>query len=862
MAVKERKNEIRNKIRNLEKELERLNNIRTFRKENERNARKQKKNINEQRLRLVIEKGKKRIAENNNKKHSYTLHFLRFVPNSEYEAYMKMVGGRNRRRRETNFITLDGRKFKKIQKITYVAKRKLTRDGTLFLRRDDDFVIDNAIDAIKNSVSNVISNLDSILEGYFFENEQPYNENNVNDINIEDEIHNDNVENIIPTSKYVSSIRNDMDITRINDDNVNDFKLVSEPIKKVALYACCFDILIHYFAEGFEKYWNKNKGGKGKCLNKKFDLQYLKEFFNVEGENYGLTIKQFAEFFIKNKLYLVVHNIKGAILYEYRPETENRNVGKLGLHLISYNNHLVACTNNVKSLEQKNINSATLISQPSTFFSFVQDDEELEEERRLIIKKASNEVELLKILFSIKRSVKIIYERSIVEAIKLLMKWGINPSVNGTLLNIKSCSVIFNEIDDKGKDYVIRICIESVNTIPAMTEDLLSKINDEQLLKFQTLQNKLESVLFKKEYCSDRSEDMKMLDKFVPRPLKTSFGDKIMNDYLSGIDRNKSYPSIVSKDIQYIGIFTLMDSLKEELEEIKYDDILHTAFYICQFTDEHLCDEDLILSHNTTYSSSEKGKEKIVERNTFITCGYVLRMIYGKTKSPLKILQSLKPMKTVVNPLSKPFDELFNSDKVDLDMSLKKCIGNVIIGKTRTIVKKSRRSYIDTNKEAVIRSINEVKQLEGFKSEIIEPINIAEQGMKPLYFAIEQVEKELNNGFNCISNYVYMLSRLHVWAMYRYLVKKGIKPLGVNTDCVYFNENDLTDIQREQIMKKCDKNQFGGIKFQEKKPVMVKSNWNLSTEEIEKQSKQKMTVDLDDIWISDIDDDEVIEVDE
>ena len=784
-------------------------------------------------------KEKQKQYRKDNVKTSYSMVLLSEYSDAQYKEYMDMVGGRTltksqKKKREKEFVEMNGKRYMKLQKVNMISKRKIKKK---FVSSSDDIINRYAIPEQRQTIVNVYHDVDyetAPVDAFMFEKETVIGNTPIVDVQYHNSSH------VLPSSKWVQSRR----------QPEGSDKLVKSPVNKVGEYSCCYDIFIHYFKEPIEKYWNTQKKNKGKLL----DLKFLLSITGKDSEDLGLTLSEYSLIFKEFKKFLTVHDTKGAILFDYQPETESRAMGgKRGIHLIAYNGHLVPVTNNLKELEQKDWKlGEDKLKTPSAFITFKESDPEEEEARKFIIKKADDDVELLKILFTIKRSVRIIYNGDMIEAILLLIKMGIHPSIFGTTIQVKSCSIIFNEIDsDTEQEYTIRIVIQSLETFSGISEDTLTNATDEDILKFQEISTKFEKMLFQKQYCSDRSDDMKLLDKFTPKPLSNmSLGNKLMNEYLIGIDRNKSYASMLSRDVPSIGVFTLFDSLEIIPENFSKEDIISTAFYICEFTDEKLCDEDLAISYNS-YWDEENSKE-IVETHTFVTVGSSLSNYLGNTQSPLKVLQVLKPMKSVRNPLCEELKNLFEKEN-DLPMGLKKPIGNILIGKTRNITKKNRRVLLDTDYNLVKETIDAVRNN---NNKIIEPINLNDE-KNPLWFACEEVERELNNGFNYISNVIYMIQRHHLWDMQRWLNKRGIQPRGIKTDCVMFEENLLTEAQRKELNRVCNAEKFGGIKFEKEKWVDSSKNWNLSLDEIKKQ-KSKFGVCLDDIEVSD-DDEEIME---
>lgn len=825
LAIKEQERIVRKLQSKLVKAIDALNRIK-----NNATQRRQENAVSK-----IAKAFKKYKEDKANKTYSYTLYFLAYISPVEKDEYLENLPNRRRQRRQAEFI----KNYRKLRKVQYHSRVRMPQGIMPRTEKIEERILNYSIDQGVD-IEHIIKHIDYLyattglnFNAFLFEDEQVNDKRKV--ARFENEKYHNNQQGL-PSSKYIKMER--------LEENA-DGKLVQDSILPVAPFACCYDILIHYFKQAFEKNFNRSK----KSAGKQFDLQFLQSFFGKDGSDYGLTINEFLQFFIHYNLFLVIHSIDGKILLEHRPTNLNKGYGKEGLHLIAYNNHLTAITNNLHSIKLTGKKDAELLKKPSAFFTLKKDDADELEHKKVIMLKASDEAELLKILFSIKRSCRIIFDGDIIDAIKLLMKSGIHPQVSSNITDITSISLFFTEKhtrdDGKEEEYQIYISIETPNTIPTMTSEIMDVITNEDLLQYQTIQNQFEIMLFKKEYSSDRSDDMKQIDTKCPKPLCMAFGDKIIDCELSAVDMNKSYASNLCS-FDRLGVFNLFSSIDDI--EFKIEELVETAFYVCRFTDDHICDEDLLLSYNCYFV----GKQKIEDRHLFITSGFELKEIYGNTISPLEVLQAMYPYKSVENPVASKMQNLF-SDKVKLPTVLKKNIPNILVGKTGKTTKKARRTYLDSNVNALKRHLNELKNTQGFNSKIVDPFNILPSGKDKLYLATEEVSTELNNGFFPITLYVMMRQRTKLWTLFKFLKHIGVKAYGCRTDCIYINEAELTQQQLQHIQSCCNADRFGGVKYQEKKPVKICRNWNLTEEEIDNQlgNYRELPMDLSELDLYD-----------
>lgn len=94
----------------------------------------------------------------------------------------------------------------------------------------------------------------------------------------------------------------------------------------------------------------------------KFDVMDLKSIWNVvrpedeyDPADLGLTLPQFMRFFMRFELALVVMDQNNRILTEYcyEPTKENKKLSPFRTFVISHNNHLYLCNDNLRSFQQK-----------------------------------------------------------------------------------------------------------------------------------------------------------------------------------------------------------------------------------------------------------------------------------------------------------------------------------------------------------------------------------------------------------------------------------------------------------------------------------------------------------------------------
>ena len=89
---------------------------------------------------------------------------------------------------------------------------------------------------------------------------------------------------------------------------------------------------------------------------------------------------------------------------------------------------------------------------------------------------------------------------------------------------------------------------------------------------------------------------------------------------------------------------------------------------------------------------------------------------------------------------------------------------------------------------------------------------------RELYVLINEVQKDLEECFNPIKDFIYDIQLLKLWELHKRLTENDIKVFGIKTDCMLVKE------AKEEIKINFSKD-FGGVKYETKKKPINKKNY-------------------------------------
>ena len=269
----------------------------------------------------------------------------------------------------------------------------------------------------------------------------------------------------------------------------------------------------------------------------------------VEGD-IGLSLEQSLNFFQKFNLDLVAVNMVGDVIYEYKSE-ENSRLSPRTLHILVHNNHCEKLTCDHKSYQQilssicdsKEIQTLNHIS---SCYPFESEKESKKEKKQELIKYINNIDDVVQ---HIKNNPDVVF------------KFKTNSNINLMLFDVVKRQYIPEVKFSQNQVKIIRFKINGIKysiSKSVIEDDTEHQITEHEEEKYTAARKTFNDWLINKNFLSRSSDQTGMIEEMYKNgPVKgylVGDYDNHKNKSYNGIDRNKSYPSLLMK-MKYFPVF-------------------------------------------------------------------------------------------------------------------------------------------------------------------------------------------------------------------------------------------------------------------------------------------------------------------
>jgi hypothetical protein len=354
----------------------------------------------------------------------------------------------------------------------------------------------------------------------------------------------------------------------------------------------------------------------------------------------------------------------------------------------------------------------------------------------------------------------------------------------------------------------VAICAPAVSTNTVLTEELVS-MTPEELMRYTQLRDKTMcsflSANIKSRYGAGFKE---MLQRF-PR----SMNPFALCDHDSkgvGLDMIKCYPALLFQT-EELPVFSEFDSFRPY--------------------DKHAIENKTLYYVRRALAADDVRLKVLMPRVCDVLYGFALKPILKY----VTVEAFARPYRLVYNPTRHAITEVLQ-DTV-LSEGIKKSLlvqGIGYFGKGKAVACRPR---IYNTKEDAFRDARRY----GGQVEYLGYGAYEKNGQRCYHQKIwvlrRQASKELTEGFLPLQNLIYDRCRLHVANLCAELEAKGIKPLGVRTDCVYVSEQDAKKLcyPWKEDIDGCALENFGRVKKEKGSVPCMEFQYELEAVKAEKE---------------------------
>lgn len=586
-------------------------------------------------------------------------------------------------------------------------------------------------------------------------------------------------------------------ITYETDDNPKSIKnLFNEPLnsyleKNYKENSCIYTMLINTYRDKIETLKLEGRYGKDVTLTYEYiwNIIHPNESYD-EKKALRESITNMTPFFEKFHIKVTAITKDYRIVYQYIPKSLNKNLFPTSLYLLIHNDHCYRLNSGLKRLEQvvaqeklneevvtDNVSSKYYIANKSDIKMIIDDITKLnttnidDEEQHIVAYYLGNMFELLRYL---------LFEINYIPAVKF-----IGGSVSSITIKIKNSFISLKNPGQNETNY----SIEFENT--------------EYMKKYIELDEELQRSLINKNTLSKYNESLLGTLNNYPRHALMALLKNTHDELFVGCDINKAYTSNLL-DLKYFPVFNEFDYFKiykgEKIEDYN--------IYIISTNREIKLPEYILLDKKVNAISGMVFKKHMKELD-------------------VNICYVAKPSRLVRNTSHGIIKKIYESD---LKTEHKKFIVNKTIGLCGKKMNAKQNTVIFSNKDEAYA----YKKIHGGQVNIIasrlEKVMLSDETIEKLmvgelpgceideentyeiqksgdmvYAVTTTLGTELSEGFLPISFFIYDLMRSKMFELYKSLNKAGAKIYGINTDCLFinndfkFNTNDINHNTYEAI---------------------------------------------------------------
>ena len=445
------------------------------------------------------------------------------------------------------------------------------------------------------------------------------------------------------------------------------------------------------------------------------------------------------------------------------------------------------------------------------------------------------------------------------------------PLVNYENKSIKSIKIKIGEDKDNNIITISRLSVKSSNDSDIYINNIETIINFYN--NFEFFYNK---IINKNNISYFNKNSLEIENYYSNTAICGFFGEKLpRNNNYYAIDQNKAYTYCLSK-IRQIPIFNYFDNWhKYNNQEIKP----FNKYIVKCLTNDNISSMIFRNNYNKVYGTLLNQLPKYVkyeiiyyiEPSNIVNVNFEnhIKELYNNSIDNDKEYD-MKLKKIIINVLTgilerkynrksitnifnnyndaKEFADLYNvtvriinnkSEKqiydnaqleMDLYEELKALNNNNKITITRNTSKAAKEKHPNVLSKDEIDEINKYNELQIIDNE--KQVIDNDEPEKFLYLVVIENEELLVTNFKPIKDLIYNLSYIEIIKMYESLEKINIKPLGVNTDSILFDSNNLNDNDMLNIEKTFNfNNTIGGYKLEfNKKLVKVPLNYTIEND--------------------------------
>lgn len=716
-------------------------------------------------------------------------------------------------------ITNDGTRF------TRICSGMDTLDGNGIINFEDYEVdvfyncLDHSIEFIRKMISYLVSNsqmsslqafeISKEVSGFKFTSMLKMN-NNVNYELEELDLKADNNKSIYSKyTTYKTNLKAESFQDLIEPDYIDYIKENFIPD------SCVYTVIINKFYNKF----NTIKSD-GKRAYKELTYEYLAEIFNKklnpQGDN-PINLSEAKTLFFERFKFagLYVYDVYNRCIYKHEPIDKTNS---MSLRVILHNKHLYTINDNVKSLQQLTNEIDYSDDQKSSMvvsnkYKIIKNDDKVvkevqkdENDKEVIVELPKYEEYFCVDYSEILSKIKYVSTQKHLQIVKLIVSLNLD---NVLVEFVKSgytpkcCFHTFLYKISINVDNKI-INIECADNNPIYGQQIVFE-NYQHYKAYDNAYNEVYSTVFKSEHLSEFHPSVKEIENtYKIKPVQGYFSNEKPTQQYDCLDENKAYTQCL-KSIKAIPIFSFFDVY----EKYNNQPIEPLTYYIIE-----------INSHNI------KSEYKLMFQNQFNRVfGFVLDEL---DELEYKIHYFRKPYRIEEVDYNKPIDELYSNKLIS--SNFKKNIVNKITGlleqkKNRSEMTKVFQDYNESNYYRVkysgrmipITHCETVKEISEFGDEV----QVDKEG-KTIYIVNLNKEEDLINGFCPIKDQIYLLQQLKMMRLYKKMKSYGINIIGTKTDCLYYSS--LDPIKTEQILTESFEinKQIGGYKIEECKFVPEK----------------------------------------
>lgn len=760
-----------------------LANLQIQVKEQEREIRRL---MNKIKSKNTVRKALKKYVKDKKTKYSYDVYSKVALNQDEIDIINQKTG------RKKNIINDTYFENAFIGRITFTRRMKENYEGDHSLLKR---IVRTQLNEFQRKIRNISDSGDA-PDGYRLKNEQVENDIKV-DIGA--------LNRSIVYDNRNKTIQHPLIVNKINKEATEPSKFIQDIIRTTGKMSCGVDIIMT-LQENWDKTYSKKltvevvkKQLKQIANENNLEIDETDGKFGTSNELIGLWFLQIAKicFTCVDTFGVLIYPIEEASVKAFQEMKVNKHLGYRGIYVLQANNHYYKINECVQSIaHQISTREYTAIGKPSEFFMTF-DKEKEKDKKQYTIDEIKDVSQIFLKLKQVEGNTKFYYPHSIADVIMYLKnEIGIMPIGLGSVINVDGCYIEIGADEDR-----FRITFQSLASYKKDKDDMLLDLTKEQLTTYEEINSKLYKKLFKSEYMSDMSDDLKEAFSKIPSPLQTFFDYEacVNAGNFCGIDANKSY----AYALHLLGGIPRY-SIFDDYQTYNGEEIEHHNLYTCEWvaSKRTICDNLLSMI-----------KEE--EQTQFTVFGFVLEAMkeYSELRyiSEYKIIKFIKPYEVLENPIQEDIKNIFN-ENVKLPMSLKKNIPNFLVGMCAKRKNTNKKIYLSTDKKELTY---QRKQLEG---KVMNLTNISHINDELMFFC-QSNSTDYNNGLYAVNAMIYCISRLRNILLYTRMMNLGITPLGVKVDLLYFDYAKLNEKQKNWVSK-LDKNTWGGFKaeYNKKKP--------------------------------------------